>query len=137
MPPFRGDISFVAAQRVWVQPPLLPFWTSLSCALPRMSSARRRWRIWLLKPNERFYISLIGAPSQLDLFDYKPALKDRFKEDIKDWLKSQGERLTGMTANQAAFPLAPSLFKFQPYGRAGTWISELLHGTAKWWMTFV
>jgi uncharacterized protein (DUF1501 family) len=76
------------------------------------------------------YISLIGAPSQLDLFDYKPALKDRFKEDIKDWLKAQGERLTGMTANQAAFPLAPSLFKFQQYGRAGTWVSELLpwHG---------
>ena len=76
------------------------------------------------------YISLIGAPSQIDLFDYKPALKDRFKEDIKDWLKAQGERLTGMTANQASFPLAPSLFKFQQHGRAGTWISELLpwHG---------
>ena len=82
------------------------------------------------KAKRAIYISLIGAPSQLDLFDYKPALKDRFKEDIKDWLKAQGERLTGMTANQAAFPLAPSLFKFQQHGRAGTWISELLpwHG---------
>jgi uncharacterized protein (DUF1501 family) len=82
------------------------------------------------KAKRAIYISLIGAPSQIDLFDYKPALKDRFKEDIKDWLKAQGERLTGMTANQAAFPLAPSLFKFQQHGRAGTWISELLpwHG---------
>ena len=43
---------------------------------------------WLIAPKARraIYISLIGAPSQLDLFDYKPALRDRFKDDIKDWL---------------------------------------------------
>jgi uncharacterized protein (DUF1501 family) len=76
------------------------------------------------------YISLIGAPSQVDTFDYKPGLKTRFKEDIKDWLKRQGERLTGMTANQSSFPLAPSVFAFQQHGRSGAWISELLpwHG---------
>jgi hypothetical protein len=72
------------------------------------------------------YISLIGAPSQVDLFDYKPGLQDRFKEDLKEWLKNQGERLTGMTANQATFPLAPSIFKFQQYGKCGAWVSELL-----------
>ena len=77
------------------------------------------------------YISLVGAPSQVDLFDYKPGLQERFKEDLKDWLKSQGERLTGMTANQSAFPLAPSIFKFKQYGKSGAWVSELLPWHAK------
>ena len=84
--------------------------------------------LWSIAPKAKraIYISLIGAPSQVDLFDYKPALSSRFKEDLKDWLKNQGERLTGMTAGQQTFPLAPSLFKFAQYGKSGTWISELL-----------
>jgi len=77
------------------------------------------------------YISLIGAPSQIDLFDYKPALATRFREDLKTYLAEQGQRLTGMTSGQAAFPLAPSIFKFAQYGQAGTWVSELLPWTAK------
>src|SRR5260221_11541756 len=83
------------------------------------------------KAKRAIYISLIGAPSQVDLFDYKPDLQSRFKEDLKDWLKQQGERLTGMTAGQANFPLAPSIFKFAQYGKSGTWISELLPWHAK------
>jgi hypothetical protein len=83
---------------------------------------------WLIAPRARraIYISLIGAPSQLDLFDYKPALRTRFKEDLKTWLETQGERLTGMTAKQAQFPLAPSIYSFGQYGPGGMWISELL-----------
>jgi hypothetical protein len=88
--------------------------------------------LWQIAPKAKraIYISLIGAPSQVDLFDYKPGLRERFKEDLKDWLKQQGERLTGMTAGQATFPLAPSIFKFEQKGQSGTWISELLpwHG---------
>jgi uncharacterized protein (DUF1501 family) len=83
------------------------------------------------KAKRVIYISLIGAPSQMDLFDHKPHLAKRFKEDLNGWLKSQGERLTGMTSGQAAFPLAPSIFKFQQHGQSGTWISELLPWTAK------
>jgi Protein of unknown function (DUF1501) len=89
--------------------------------------------IWRIAPKARraIYISLIGAPSQLDLFDYKPGLTPRFKEDLKGWLKQQGERLTGMTSGQQTFPLAPSIFKFQQYGQGGAWISELLPYHAK------
>jgi len=89
--------------------------------------------LWKIAPKAKraIYISLIGAPSQADLFDHKPALQSRFKEDIKDWLKAQGERLTGMTAGQATFPLAPSIFKFQQHGRSGAWVSELLPWHAK------
>jgi len=88
---------------------------------------------WKIAPKAKraIYISLIGAPSQLDLFDYKPALQGRFKEDLKDYLGGQGERLTGMTAGQASFPLAPTIFKFAQHGQSGMWISELLPNIAK------
>ena len=77
------------------------------------------------------YISLIGAPPQLDTFDYKPNLQAEFKKDLKDYLKEQGQRLTGMTSGQASFPVAPSIFKFAQYGQSGAWISEVLPWTAK------
>ncbi|HEX7260749.1 MAG TPA: DUF1501 domain-containing protein [Luteolibacter sp.] len=77
------------------------------------------------------YISLIGAPSQLETFDYKPGLEKRFKEDLNQWLKNQGQRLTGMTSGQTAFPLAPSIFKFAQHGQSRTWVSELLPWTGK------
>lgn len=83
------------------------------------------------KAKRAIYISLIGAPSQIDLFDHKPELKNRFREDLKDYLAKEGERLTGMTSGQAKFPLAPSVFDFKQHGQAGTWVSELLPWTAK------
>ncbi len=88
---------------------------------------------WKIAPKAKraIYISLIGAPSQLDLFDYKPGLQSRFKENLGEWLRGQGERLTGMTSKQDAFPLAPSIFKFAQHGKSGTWMSELLPWTAK------
>ena len=90
-------------------------------------------QLWRIAPKAKraIYISLIGAPSQVDLFDYKPALSKRFKEDLKGWLAKQGERLTGMTSGQQTFPLAPSIFKFSQCGRSGAWISELLPWHAK------
>jgi len=83
------------------------------------------------KAKRVIYISLIGAPSQLDTFDYKPGLQKRFKENLKDWLEKSGQRLTGMTSGQGSFPLAPSIFKFAQYGQSGTWVSELLPWTGK------
>ncbi|MFK7850500.1 MAG: DUF1501 domain-containing protein [Akkermansiaceae bacterium] len=82
------------------------------------------------KAKRAIYISPIGAPSQLDTFDYKPELEKRFKEELKTYLADEGERLTGMTAGQASFPLAPSRFKFSQHGESGTWVSEALpwHG---------
>jgi len=73
------------------------------------------------------YLHMEGAPSQLDLFDYKPGLKDRFDQDLPDSVR-QGQRLTGMTSGQARFPVAPSIFKFTRYANRadGVWISELM-----------
>ena len=102
----------------------------LTAAGDSAAGAPAPWKI-APKAKRAIYISLIGAPSQLETFDYKPELEKRFREDLKDWLAGQGERLTGMTARQAAFPLAPARFKFAQHGKSGAWISELLPWTAK------
>jgi len=73
------------------------------------------------------YLHMEGAPSQLDLFDHKPGLRERFDEDLPDSIR-QGQRLTGMTSGQTRFPVAPSIFKFSRYENQedGAWISELM-----------
>jgi hypothetical protein len=71
-----------------------------------------------------------GAPSQLDLFDYKPGLAQRRGEDLPDSIR-QGQRLTGMTAYQEKFPTAPTIFQFAQHGQAGHWFSELVPHMAK------
>jgi len=95
--------------------------SALAAGLPQIAPKAKRV----------IYISLIGAPSQLDTFDYKPGLQKRFKENLKDWLEKSGQRLTGMTSGQSAFPLAPSIFKFNQHGQCGAWVSELLPWTGK------
>jgi len=71
-----------------------------------------------------------GAPSQLDLWDYKPQLRKRFDQDLPDSVRD-GQRLTGMTSGQSRFPVAPSLFRFSRYANNedGVWISELMPPT--------
>lgn len=71
------------------------------------------------------YLFQSGAPSQLDLFDYKPQLDRLRNTELPESIR-QGQRLTGMTATQASFPVVPSLFRFQQYGESGAWVSELL-----------
>ncbi len=78
------------------------------------------------------YMHMEGAPSQIDLFDYKPGLRARFNEDLPDSIR-QGQRLTGMTSEQERFPVAPSIFRFSRYpnNQDGAWISELMPHTAR------
>ena len=47
-----------------------------------------------------------GGPSQMDLFDYKPALKERRGQELPGSIR-MGQRLTGMTATQDTLPVAP------------------------------
>ena len=82
------------------------------------------------KAKRVIYLFQNGAPSQLDLFDYKPKLQEMFGQDLPESIRN-GQRLTGMTADQKKFPLAGSVFKFGEYGQAKNWMSELLPHTAK------
>jgi len=82
------------------------------------------------KAKRVIYLFQHGAPSQLDLFDYKPKLAAVRGEELPESVRN-GQRLTGMTAFQAKFPTAPSIFKFSQYGQSGAWLSELLPHTGK------
>ncbi len=84
----------------------------------------------LPKAKRVIYMHMEGAPSQIDLFDYKPGLRQRFNQDLPESIR-QGQRLTGMTSGQQRFPVAPSIFKFTRYknNQDGAWISELLPHT--------
>ncbi len=68
---------------------------------------------------------MVGGPSQMDLFDYKPAMQEWFDKDLPETVR-KGQRLTTMTSGQARFPIAPSKFRFQQCGQSGMWVSELL-----------
>src|SRR5216684_4125937 len=69
-----------------------------------------------------------GGPSQLELFDHKPALKDHFDQDLPDSVR-MGQRITGMVSGQARLPIAPSKYAFRECGQSGCSISELLPHT--------
>lgn len=76
------------------------------------------------------YLFQSGGPAQMDLFDYKPTLKERFGQAVPKSVYPD-ERKTTMSSAQSDFPVAPSKFKFNQHGESGAWISELLPHTAQ------
>ncbi len=82
------------------------------------------------KAKRVIYLLQSGAPSQMDLFDYKPKLNDLRATELPDSIR-KGQRLTGMTSKQDSFPVAPSIFKFARHGKSGAWVSDLLPNIQK------
>ena len=82
------------------------------------------------KAKRAIYLHMLGAPPQIELFDYKPGMSTWFDKDLPDSIR-KGQRLTTMTSGKTRFPIAPSVFKFQQHGQNGAWVSELLPHTAK------
>jgi len=82
------------------------------------------------KAKRVIWLHMVGAPPQLDLFDWKPKLKDWYDKDLPESVRN-GQRLTTMTSGQTRFPIAPTVFKFSQHGQSGAWLSELLPWTAK------
>ncbi len=70
------------------------------------------------------FLFMAGAPSQIDLFDYKPDLGKLFKKPLPESI-SMGQRVTAMTKGKTQL-VAPSMFKFHRKGRSGIWMCELL-----------
>jgi len=77
------------------------------------------------KARRVIWLTQAGAPSQLELLDHKPGLEAHFDKDLPASIRGE-QRLTGMTAGQKRFPVAPSVYKFQQRGKSGIWMSELL-----------
>jgi hypothetical protein len=75
------------------------------------------------------YLFQSGGPSQLELMDYKPRLKELHGSELPDSIR-QGQRLTGMTSGQKSFPVVAPKFRFDPAGDQGAFFSELLPHTA-------
>jgi Protein of unknown function (DUF1501) len=82
------------------------------------------------KAKRVIYLYMEGAPSQLDTFDFKPALAAQFNKDLPPSVRGS-QRLTGMTSGQARLPIAPSMFQFTRHanGENGLWVSDLLRHT--------
>jgi len=82
------------------------------------------------KAKRVIYLFQSGGPSQFELFDHKPLLNKLRGQDLPESVR-QGQRLTGMTSGQDAFPLVGSQFAFRKYGQSGTEMSDLLPYTSK------
>src|SRR4029077_1938831 len=82
------------------------------------------------KAKRAIYLFMSGAPAQMDLWDYKPNLTAMFDKDLPDSVRGS-QALTGMTAGQARFPIAPSHWGFSRQGKSGRYVSELLPWTGK------
>ena len=76
------------------------------------------------KAKRIIFLFMAGAPSQVDLFDYKPDLHKLFKTELPKSI-SKGQRVTAMTRGRKQL-VAPTMFKFGQKGKNGVWMSELL-----------
>ena len=82
------------------------------------------------KAKRVIYLFQSGGPSQHELWDYKPKLKDLVGEELPPSVRGN-QRVTAMTSGQLSFPLVPSVYEFAQHGQSGAWVSELMPHTAK------
>ena len=82
------------------------------------------------KAKRVIWLFMSGGPSHIDLFDYKPRLKELNGSELPASVR-MGQRITGMTSGQKSLPCAAPVFEFARHGNAGTWFSELLPFTAR------
>ena len=73
---------------------------------------------------------MAGGPSHIDMFDYKPKMRDLHGTELPDSIRN-GQRITGMTSGQSSFPCVAPMFNFEKVGERGTWMNtDLLPHTA-------
>src|SRR6516165_7977347 len=80
------------------------------------------------KAKRVIYLFMSGGPSHIDLFDYKPKLREYHGQELPGSVR-MGQRITGMTSGQKSFPCVAPMFTFHRHGKCGTWLSELLPHT--------
>ncbi|MEM6916776.1 MAG: DUF1501 domain-containing protein, partial [Verrucomicrobiota bacterium] len=82
------------------------------------------------KAKRVIFLFQAGGPSQVELFDHKPRLSEEQGNELPASVR-MGQRLTGMSGNQASLPLVGSAYPFAQHGEAGTWMSDRLPYTSK------
>ena len=82
------------------------------------------------KAKRAIYLHMLGAPPQMETFDYKPDMQNWFDNDLPESIRN-GQRLTTMTCR--ADPLSHRSLGLQvrTARQCGAWVSELLPYTAK------
>ena len=82
------------------------------------------------KAKRVIYLFMAGGPSHIDMFDYKPAMRELHGTELPDSIRN-GQRITGMTSRQSSFPCVAPMFNFERVGDRGTWMNtDLLPYTA-------
>src|SRR6059058_2094189 len=82
------------------------------------------------KAKRVIYLFMSGGPSHIDLFDYKPRLRELHGTELPGSVR-MGQRITGMTSGQKSFPCVSPMFDFARHGQSGAWLSELLPHTGE------
>lgn len=82
------------------------------------------------KAKRVIYLFQSGGPSHVDLFDGKEVLETLHGSNLPDSVRG-GQRVTGMTAGQSAFPVVRPIAPGKRCGPAGVWISDLLPYTQR------
>jgi hypothetical protein len=83
------------------------------------------------KAKRVIYLFMNGAPTHVELFDWKPKLKELHSKPIPDSY-TDGKRFSTMTGNAAGKLILGPLEEFQQHGQSGAWISnKFLPYTAK------
>src|SRR5436190_2894413 len=106
----RRDVF--GAQKNFVVDPLNPFATRLPNFAPKAKSV--------------IFLFMVGGPSSVDLFDYKPALQQLSGKPVPDSIKKavEGTKFANVF-HGCKEELLGSPYKFQQHGQSGTWVSEL------------
>jgi len=91
-------------------------------AAPRNDGATQQGPHFAPKAKNIIFLLQAGAPSQLELFDYKPALRKYHGKPVPEEL-IKGERFAFLSGQPQL--LGPQ-FNFSRHGESGTWVSELL-----------
>lgn len=82
------------------------------------------------KAKRVIYMFQSGAPSQMDLLDYKPSLTKLHGQELPESIR-MGQRLTGMTSRQKSFAVADAIYGFKNFGKSGLPLSTKLPYTGK------
>jgi hypothetical protein len=84
---------------------------------------------WRPKAKRVIYLLQNGAPSHVDLFDFKPTLRQRHGTQIPDSVVG-GKRFSTMTGGQRERPVLAEITEFARHGQSGATVSSFLPHTA-------
>ena len=84
---------------------------------------------WKPKAKNVIYLFQNGAPTHVDLFDYKPKLIEMHGKPVPDSL-FEGKRFSTMTGNPKGKVMLSPVEPFKQRGNSGSWVSDFLPHTA-------